>query len=198
MTNSTPVELIRFPFFTTQITTLDLGKAFIKQLVSNEISFHLEDPTNEIIKHEPGKSPTRLFTDQESIYLTQRVKELYSLDWEEYNCPIDYLLKRLNQEEGEQTQSPAHSAPPMIEFDYSPGLTVQIRSFDVLKRLSDILSISNISSEPGLVIIESTALTDESIRVAVCELLDVSITGDFIFAALGSEFIHFKHSLNEY
>lgn len=194
MSKVKPVELIRFPFFKTPITSLELGKSFLKQIVINDICFHLEDPPHDIIKHQPGKKTARLFTDQECIYLNQRVKELYSLDWENDECPIGYLLTLLNDTEGSQQDSSISTAPPIIAVDYSPGLTVHIRSFDVLQSLGQLLAESNISSKEDFVIIEGACLTDENIKAALCNLLDVSMTGVFVITALESPFIQFKYT----
>tara|TARA_R100001163_G_C5068104_1_gene207891 strand:+ start:6389 stop:6649 length:261 start_codon:yes stop_codon:yes gene_type:complete len=65
------------------------AKAYLEALVKNDLSFHLDDDPKDIIYVDSGK---RLFSDKEAEQIVERVEEMYSMDWKEYECPIGYLL----------------------------------------------------------------------------------------------------------
>lgn len=85
------------------IVTFDDAKAWIAELVAQRLEFHLEDATDDIISARTGE---RIFTDEEAEIVRQRVARLYEFDWREYECPIGYMLDRIEARDGEPAVAP--------------------------------------------------------------------------------------------
>lgn len=75
--------------FKTPIRDLEQGKAWLKAMKDNHLTFHLEDDPASIVSIPSGE---RLFTDEQAADLRLRVDELYGMDWGQYDCPIGYIL----------------------------------------------------------------------------------------------------------
>lgn len=77
--------------FSTPITTIDAAKTFIESLHAADMMFHFEDSPETIIS---GATGDMLFTGEEAEQVTERVAELYALDWSVVGeeCPIGYAL----------------------------------------------------------------------------------------------------------
>ncbi|MGB0503022.1 MAG: hypothetical protein ACPGGD_03155 [Thalassolituus sp.] len=66
--------------------------AWLNSLVDSGLYFHLESEPSEIV----NDSCERFFTDEEAELISQRVDELYELDWSDSDgCPIGYMLDRI-------------------------------------------------------------------------------------------------------
>lgn len=76
-------------FLKNPISSREQGEQFLRDLVKAELSFHLEDSPETIIN---CRTKERIFSDEEAVVVTQRVNELYALDWSEFECPIGFLL----------------------------------------------------------------------------------------------------------
>lgn len=75
--------------YATPIKTIDQAKAFIQGLHNSGKMFHFEDSPESIINGETGGE---LFTLSECRKIRTRVRELYSFQWGEFDCPIGYAL----------------------------------------------------------------------------------------------------------
>jgi hypothetical protein len=84
--------------FTTPITTLDQAKAWIAALYAADMMFHFEDSPDSIVKGATGEA---LFTADEAGAVSERVAELYALDWAlaGHECPIGYALEVMEPEQ---------------------------------------------------------------------------------------------------
>ncbi len=79
--------------FSTPIATIADAKAFIEALHAAGLMFHFEDSPESIGNTVNGEW-VRSFTDEQAEELTERVAELYDLDWSVVGeeCPIGYAL----------------------------------------------------------------------------------------------------------
>lgn len=73
-------------FYSEPITTLDEGKAYLDTLYKVALTYHLEDDATDILW------PKGKVTEEMAEALNDRSDELYELKWEEFGCPIGYLL----------------------------------------------------------------------------------------------------------
>lgn len=76
--------------FTTEITTVDQGKEYIRHLVDKGLSYHLEDDPTDIVWGNAVKRPM----PQQLRDMRDRADELYHLGdvWEAHGCPIGYMM----------------------------------------------------------------------------------------------------------
>jgi hypothetical protein len=72
-----------------EITGIEQAKSFIEALVAEGKDFHFDDDPREIIDYGTGE---RVFTDEEVKEVSQRLDEMYTLDWGIHECPIGYVL----------------------------------------------------------------------------------------------------------
>lgn len=73
-----------------KITTLDEGKAWIRDLIALDLMFHFDDDPETIVEI---KKDDRTFSDAEAASIRLRLDELYGLDFEGAGgCPIGYAL----------------------------------------------------------------------------------------------------------
>ncbi len=75
-----------------QITDKTSARAWIRDLVKHDMSFHLEDNPSEIIR---GATNEPLFTREECRVVRKRVAALYDMKWNkrEGGCPIGYMMQ---------------------------------------------------------------------------------------------------------
>lgn len=70
-----------------RIDDLVSAKAWIRGLLAAGLDFHFED-SPETVVNDSG----RVFTDEECPTLRAQVEHLYSFEWDDYECPIGYML----------------------------------------------------------------------------------------------------------
>lgn len=77
----------------TPITTVGHAKAWLETLSIMGLAFHLEDDPKDQggVATDRGKW-VRFFTDDEAAAIRSRIKETYSMSWEDYGGPLGYLL----------------------------------------------------------------------------------------------------------
>jgi hypothetical protein len=75
------------------ITDFDSAKRYIEGLVYAGLNFHLGGDPSEVVHSETGR---RVFTDEETPILRERVRQLHSFNWGEYECAIGYMLHAIN------------------------------------------------------------------------------------------------------
>jgi hypothetical protein len=73
---------------------IDAAKAWIDSLIAADMMFHFEDSPDDIIQ---GLSGERLFSDADADIVSERVGELYALDWGTFDCPIGYALDQMEK-----------------------------------------------------------------------------------------------------
>lgn len=73
----------------THLATRAEAMLFIQELQKADCMFHFEDDPDTIIN---GKTGCMLFTEEEADLVRERMKEIYSFDWADYDCPIGYAL----------------------------------------------------------------------------------------------------------
>ena len=73
----------------THLATRGEAMLFIQELQEADCMFHFEDDPDTIIN---GKTGRMLFTEEEADLVRERMKEIYSFDWADYDCPIGYAL----------------------------------------------------------------------------------------------------------
>jgi hypothetical protein len=87
------------PDFTTELHSIEAGKAFIEALHHANMMFHFEDSPETIGNMVDGVW-VDLFTPTESRLIRKRIAELYSMDWAMvgHECPIGYALEVMDAE----------------------------------------------------------------------------------------------------
>ena len=72
-----------------KITNIEQAKAYIERLVAEGKDFHFDDDPHEVIDYGTRQ---RVFSDKEADDVSQRLDEMATLDWGNYECPIGYVL----------------------------------------------------------------------------------------------------------
>ena len=88
-----------------QIQNIDEAKQYVDWLITTDKFFHLEDdPATifETLHYDNGVITTgnRTFTDREATLVSERVNEMYALQWGAYECPIGYYLAQMEETAG--------------------------------------------------------------------------------------------------
>lgn len=73
----------------THLATRGEAMLFIQELQEAGLMFHFEDDPDTIIN---GRTGHMLFTEEEADLVRERMNEIYSFDWADYDCPIGYAL----------------------------------------------------------------------------------------------------------
>lgn len=83
---------------TAPLTTIDEAKAFIENLHADGKMFHFEDSPDQIGNRVNGEW-VDLWTPEECEQVSERVAELYSMDWSTvgHECPIGYALEVMDR-----------------------------------------------------------------------------------------------------
>lgn len=79
----------RLSFASNPITNRAEGEAFIFSLIGSNLLFHFEDNPLDVVNDLSG---TFTFTMREALTLAKRVRELYALDWDKWDCPLGFAL----------------------------------------------------------------------------------------------------------
>lgn len=79
------------------IETLDDAKAWIDELVRRRLDFHFDDSPETI---EIGLSGFRLWHDDDCAMISDQRDALYCFEWGEYDCPIGYMLAKIDERDG--------------------------------------------------------------------------------------------------
>lgn len=98
--------------FTTPITSLKAGRAFLTYLYEQGLSFHPEDSATDCIEH--------LVSHAEAQEIDKRIVEIYAQEWPQDECPCSHILDLDPEYKAQRLQEEAEQAEADAGWDRNP------------------------------------------------------------------------------